>query len=196
MTPVGEGAWRFALPSACDPVAVLQRLRAVLGVVDVVVTDRHALVCFDPASPPEGVAEALLCSEASPVEEAPRTVVLDVRYDGEDLSAVAAHCGLSEDAVVALHTGRVYRVEFMGFLPGFGYLGPLDERLVMPRRPNPRPRVAAGSVAIAGGRTAVYPFASPGGWHLLGTLLPETLFDPTTGPRLAPGDRVRFRALP
>ncbi len=195
MIALGEGAWRFELPPGRDPVAVLRRLRALPGVVDVVVTDRHALVCFDPASPPASVAAALVQPDTD-TTEAPRTITLAVRYDGPDLAAVAARCGLAPHAVVALHSAGVYRVETMGFLPGFGYLGPLDARLVVPRRDTPRPRVPAGAVAIAGARTAVYPFASPGGWHLLGSLVGGTLFDPVAGPTLQPGDSVRFRVVP
>lgn len=195
MIALGEGAWRFVLPAGRDPVAVLRRLRALPGVVDVVVTDRHALVCFDPASPPADVAAALVQPDTD-ATEVPRTITLDVRYDGPDLPAVAARCGLAPHAVVALHSAGVYRVETMGFLPGFGYLGPLDPRLVVPRRDAPRPRVPAGSVAIAGARTAVYPFASPGGWHLLGSLVGGALFDPVAGPTLRPGDTVRFRVVP
>lgn len=195
MIALGEGAWRFDLPPERDPVAVLRRLRALPGVVDVVVTDRHALVCFDPASPPADVAAALVQPDTD-AADTPRTITLDVRYDGPDLAAVAARCGLGPEALVALHSAGVYRVETMGFLPGFGYLGPLDARLVMPRRDAPRPRVPAGSVAIAGARTAVYPFASPGGWHLLGSLVGGALFDPVAGPTLRPGDWVQFRVVP
>lgn len=195
MIALGEGAWRFALPPGRDGVALLRRLRALPGVHDVVVTDRHGLVCFDPACPPEGVAAALAQPDLD-APEAPQTITLDVRYDGPDLDAVAARCGLAAQEVVARHSAGVYRVESLGFLPGFGYLGPLDPRLVVPRRDAPRPRVPAGSVAIAGTRTAVYPFASPGGWHLLGHLVGGSLFDPHTGPVLRPGDRVLFRAAP
>ncbi len=196
MTPLGEGAWRLDLPQGADPVAALESLRSLPDVVDVVVTDRHALVCFDPARPPGGVPETLAAAAVAPAVIHARAVVLEVRYDGVDLAEVADRCGLSPTEVVALHSAGDYRVETMGFLPGFGYLGPLDPRLVLPRRASPRPRVGAGSVAIAGRRTAVYPFASPGGWHLLGTLVTGTLFDPTRGPTLSPGDRVRFRVVP
>ena len=87
-------------------------------------------------------------------------------------------------------------VELIGFLPGFAYLGPLDPRLTIGRRETPRPRVPAGSVAIAGGYTGVYPAASPGGWHLLGRALDVSLFDPLRDPPalLRPGDHVRFVA--
>lgn len=96
-------------------------------------------------------------------------VEIPVRYDGADLEEVANRCGMSTADVVALHTGATYVVEFCGFSPGFAYLTGLSESLRLPRRSSPRPRVPAGSVAIAAGYSAVYPRESPGGWHLLGT---------------------------
>jgi KipI family sensor histidine kinase inhibitor len=121
---------------------------------------------------------------------------IDVVYDGPDLDEVARSAGLSRAALISLHTSRDYVVELIGFLPGFGYLGSLDPRLVMGRRLTPRPRVPAGSVGIAGAYTGIYPSASPGGWHLLGRAVGATLFDPLRRPPalLQPGDRVRFVA--
>lgn len=123
-----------------------------------------------------------------------REHVIPVVYDGPDLDEVAARIGASREDVIALHAGRSYEVELVGFLPGFAYAGPLDPRLVIPRRPAPRPRVSAQSVAIAGAFTGVYPLASPGGWNLLGTSVGPLPFDPSRdAPFLfAPGDRVRF----
>lgn len=124
-----------------------------------------------------------------------RDHVIPVRYDGADLEDVARRTGLSIDEVVARHSGRPYTVYFLGFVPGFAYLGDLDPALVLPRRPEPRPRVPAGAVAIAGAQTAVYPYAIPGGWHLIGRTTAE-LFDPMRDPpaTLASGDTVRFVA--
>lgn len=96
--------------------------------------------------------------------------------------------------MVALHTGAVYEVAFVGFLPGFAYLRGLDPRLVLPRRAAPRTRVPALSVAVAGPYAGVYPFAAPGGWHLLGTAVDFAPFDAVTGAAMAAGDRVRFVA--
>jgi len=107
---------------------------------------------------------------------------------------VASASGLSPAEVVAIHSGTAYEVTVVGFLPGFAYLRALDPRLVLPRRATPRPRVPALSVAIAGPYTGVYPFASPGGWHLLGTALGFTPFDARTGAAMSLGDRVRFVA--
>jgi KipI family sensor histidine kinase inhibitor len=122
-----------------------------------------------------------------------REVVLPARYDGEDLPAVAAAVGLAVEEVVARHSAATYRVEMLGFLPGFPYLAGLPAELHLPRRPSPRVRVPAGSIAIAGAMTGVYPAASPGGWHLLGSV-DAVLFDPEQDPPalLAPGDLVRF----
>lgn len=126
-----------------------------------------------------------------------RLVEIPVRYDGPDLADVAAHCGLAPDEVVRRHSAADYIVYFIGFQPGFAYLGGLDEALHTPRRAEPRIAVPAGSVGIGGAQTGIYPLATPGGWQLIGrTALP--LFDPRAEPPtlLAPGDRVRFVAEP
>lgn len=126
-------------------------------------------------------------------ERAGRLHEIAVWYAGEDLTEVAHLCGLTVEQVIDLHAGRDYRVGAIGFAPGFAYLGELDERLALPRRATPRTRVPAGSLAIAERQTAVYPQASPGGWHLLGRTA-QCLFDPYKEPPcpLAVGDRVRF----
>ncbi|WP_152220581.1 5-oxoprolinase subunit PxpB [Pseudomonas sp. SCB32] len=126
-------------------------------------------------------------------DSAGRLHEIAVWYAGEDLGDVARQCGLRPAQVIELHAGRDYRVGAIGFAPGFAYLGELDERLALPRRATPRTRVAAGSLAIAERQTAVYPQASPGGWHLLGRTA-QRLFDPHRQPPcpLAVGDRVRF----
>jgi KipI family sensor histidine kinase inhibitor len=112
-------------------------------------------------------------------------------YDGEDLGLVAEHWSVSEDEVVARHLGTEFTVAFCGFVPGFGYLTGLPWSV--PRLPAPRPRVPAGSVALAGAYTGVYPSASPGGWLLIGRTSIR-LFDVDADPPalLAPGTRVRF----
>ncbi len=115
---------------------------------------------------------------------------------GPDLEAVATRVGLTPDEVIALHSGATYTVAAVGFSPGFPYLLGLPERLRIPRRETPRLAVEAGSVAIAGGQSGIYPNASPGGWHVLGRTT-ETLFDPFSKQPslLSPGDRVRFLPL-
>lgn len=118
---------------------------------------------------------------------------MPVWYAGADLAAVAAACKLSVARVIELHSGTEYRVGAIGFAPGFAYLGELPGALALPRRATPRTQVPAGSLAIAERQTAVYPQASPGGWHLLG-LCPWPLFEAGRTPPspLALGDRVRF----
>ena len=190
--PMGEGAWRIALPAAHDPVATLDALRGLAGVTDVVVSDAHALVCFDPQRPPDGLAAALWSARRAP--RSPVEHVIGVRYDGADLADVAARLGVDPELVIARHSGATYEVQRMGFLPGFAYLGPLAASLVLPRRAQPRARVPAGAVAIAGARTGVYPCASPGGWHLIGRTLDFKPFDAAEGARWCVGDRVRFEA--
>jgi KipI family sensor histidine kinase inhibitor len=122
-----------------------------------------------------------------------RLIEIPVSYDGPDLSDVAERTGLKIAEVIERHSSRTYRAYMSGFVPGFAYLGDLDRSLVLPRRITPRVRVPAGSVAIAGEQTAVYPLETPGGWHLIGTT-DARLFDATRRePALIrPGDSVRF----
>ncbi|EJH2988899.1 5-oxoprolinase subunit PxpB [Salmonella enterica] len=125
-----------------------------------------------------------------------RSVEIPVIYGGAggpDLAAVARHSGLSEKQVVELHASVEYVVWFLGFQPGFPYLGNLPEPLHMPRRAEPRLQVPAGSVGIGGAQTGIYPLSTPGGWQLIG-LTPLKLFDPMreTPVLLRPGDSVRF----
>jgi KipI family sensor histidine kinase inhibitor len=98
--------------------------------------------------------------------------------------------------VIALHTAPLYRVQMLGFAPGFAYLAGLDVRIAMPRKATPRTRVPAGSVGIGGELTAVYPLDLPGGWHLIGRS-PVRLFDPASErpSLLVAGDRVRFEPI-
>jgi KipI family sensor histidine kinase inhibitor len=118
---------------------------------------------------------------------------IPVHYDGADLAEVAERTGMSAQEVVGTHSSQSYTVDLLGFVPGFAYLSELPVSLHLPRRQKPRPRVAAGSVAIAGSHTGIYPLDTPGGWHLIGrTQTP--LFDPMRSPPalFRPGDSVRF----
>src|SRR6202008_4294920 len=113
-----------------------------------------------------------------------------------DLAGVAQFHSMSNERVVELHSQATYLVYFVGFVPGFAYLGGLPAALAAPRLESPRKRVAKGSVAIGGSQTGVYPFDSPGGWRLIGRT-PLEIFDPnaTRPTRLEPGDLVKFSAI-
>lgn len=156
------------------------------------------LLRFDPLllSHDAAAARARLIAEAQREVAMPspgRLIEVQTSYDGPDLAAVAALSGVTPEALVALHSQREYTAFFLGFMPGFAYCGTLDPRIVAHRLETPRVRVPAGSVAIADGQTAVYPFDSPGGWQLIGRteLRP---FDATADPPalILAGDRVRF----
>ncbi|NUR73316.1 MAG: allophanate hydrolase subunit 1 [Hamadaea sp.] len=141
---------------------------------------REALSGFSPDVAPDFFGEA---------------VEIPVRYDGEDLDDVARWAGCSPAEVTALHTGSDLRVAFCGFSPGFAYLTGVPERLHVPRLSRPRTAVDAGSVAVAGGYTAVYPRRSPGGWRILGHTSVRLWDERRTPPALlTPGTRVRFVA--
>lgn len=134
--------------------------------------------------------------ESEALEPESRFIEIPVVYGkeaGPDLGEVARHAGLSEKQVVELHASVDYVVWFLGFQPGFPYLGGLPEQLHTPRRGEPRLQVPAGSVGIGGQQTGIYPLASPGGWQLIG-LTPLALFDAHREEPvlLRPGDTVRF----
>ena len=116
-------------------------------------------------------------------------------HDALDLSFIAESKSLSEQQVIEIFTNRVYRVFMLGFLPGFAYMGEVDERIAAPRRANPRLQVPAGSVAVAGRQTGIYPFASPGGWHIIGRTDVEIFTPHSASPTLLQtGDTVKFYA--
>jgi inhibitor of KinA len=134
-----------------------------------------------------------------PASHEARIVEIPVCYGGEfgpDLEYVAAYHRLSIEEVISLHSGGSYRIYMIGFAPGFPYLGGMNERIATPRRSTPRSRVPAGSVAIGGMQTGVYPIESPGGWHLIGRT-PLRLFRPERVPPvlLRAGDTIRFRSI-
>ncbi|MGV9845609.1 5-oxoprolinase subunit PxpB [Streptomyces fungicidicus] len=151
-------------------------------------------VLLDGVSDPVRLTAELTALALPPApEQARETVEIPVRYDGPDLADVAAHWGVSAREVARVHAGTEFRVAFCGFAPGFGYLTGLPARCDVPRRPTPRTAVPAGSVALAGPYTGVYPRSSPGGWQLIGTT-DLVLWDPARVPAalLSPGTRVRF----
>ncbi|MEU9355546.1 allophanate hydrolase subunit 1 [Streptomyces griseoloalbus] len=195
--PVGEDALLVEVSSGEEAQALhaeLLRRRAEgsLPVGEIVPAARTVLL--DGLSDPARLAAELTARELPAVPpRAERTVEIPVRYDGPDLTEVAAHWGVSAREVARIHAGTAFRVAFCGFAPGFGYLTGLPSRYDVPRRPTPRTAVPSGSVALAGPYTGVYPRSSPGGWQLIGTT-DLVLWDHARVPAalLSPGTRVRF----
>ena len=173
-----------------------------LGVRDVIESYCAVTVEYDPL---QTDVLSLVChleaqADVSVVGETePREITIPVCYGGDfgpDLPAVAAFCDLSEAEVISIHGAATYRVFMLGFLPGFAYLGPLDQRISMPRRENPRLKVPQGSVAIAGRQTGVYPINAPGGWQLIGqTSIRLFDFERREPFLLRPGDHVQFETI-
>lgn len=160
-------------------------------------TFRSVLVFHDPEADPDRIrAHALdLARRAGgEPEPEPRHLEFPCVYDGEDLPEVAAQVGVSVEELIRILSGRDYRVYIIGFTPGFPYLGMADPRLDIPRRSVPRVRVPAGAVAMARAQIGIYPWVTPGGWHLIGRMDPALLFDPGKSPPsgCVPGDQVRF----
>ncbi len=172
------------------------------GVIETVPTFCSLTVHLDPCvTTPAEVAARLesLLPQGGIERPEGRTWRLPVCYDGDyapDLADVGARTGLGRDGVVAAHAGRAYDVFMLGFLPGFGCLGPVEPALALNRRAEPRTRLPAGSVGIAIGLTCIYPYESPGGWHLIGRS-PVALFDlrRAVPALLTPGDKVRFESV-
>ena len=192
----GPTAW--LLDDVADPAALARAItaRGFDGVDDIVPAESTVLVRCRRASWSE-IGDRLdtvtpLLTEADLM--GPLTI--DVLYDGVDLADVAQQVGGSVDEVIDRHVAAEYTVAFCGFSPGFGYLRGLDPLLHLDRRATPRSQVPRGAVAIAAGYSAVYPSASPGGWHLIGSTT-TTLWDEGANPPAAmlPGRQVRFRRV-
>lgn len=207
MRPLGDAALSFEFGQVIDPATnarVLSAWRAIdalrlAGVRDVVPAYATLTVHFDPCLPDiESLATRLLdaCAAALPGQHRTRCMEVPVCYEPDfapDMDELCAYTGLDAKEVVRLHSGGDYHVFFLGFTPGFPYLGGLDPALAMPRRDTPRTTVEAGSVGIGGPQTGIYPMASPGGWRIIGRT-PLRLFDHSRSSPclLAPGDTVRF----
>ena len=178
------------------------RVSGLAGVVETVPTFRSVMVHYDPmvtsCADLERSIAGQLDRRSGPRSDATLWRV-PVCYEGEfapDLVEVARLAGLTPSEVIGLHSGGRYHVYMLGFLPGFPYMGDLPDRLALPRRADPRVSVPAGSVSIATNLTAIYPYESPGGWHLIGAT-PIRLFDPARArpALLAPGDMVQFEPI-
>jgi KipI family sensor histidine kinase inhibitor len=192
---IGEDAFRRGRAIA----AALDR-RPPPGLREFVPSFTSVLLEFSPGAIFDGshIVAALGESLNERVPPAPVKVIA-VKYDGPDLELVAEHAGMSPREAAQLHATGKYRVYALGFAPGFPYLGDLDPRLHTPRLATPRPKVPAGSVAIGGQHTGIYPFTGPGGWNLIGRT-ESVLFDPQRSAAdrflLRPGDLVRFQPVP
>lgn len=178
-------------------------LRALPGVREIIPAYTTLLIEFDLLIADPDAIERAIREEAADLRAAAarplRRITIPVRYGGEhgpDLAEFAARKQRSEQEIAALHAGGDYFVACMGFSPGWAYLLGLPDELEMPRRTTPRVRVPAGSVAVGGRQTGVYPMPTPGGWWLLGQT-PARLFDPRLDDPfvLRPGDAVRFAAI-
>jgi KipI family sensor histidine kinase inhibitor len=167
------------------------------GQVDVLAAAETVLVMADSSRSARAMPGLLLAMDLTVEARAEgRLVTIDTVYDGEDLAEVGQLTGLGPDGVVAAHTGQVWTVAFGGFAPGFGYMVGENQVLDVPRRSSPRTAVPAGSVALAGNYSAVYPRQSPGGWQLIGRTAARMWDLGREQPALAaPGDRVQFRPV-
>jgi KipI family sensor histidine kinase inhibitor len=200
LLPLGDRGFlaRFATEDDAARWAAVVSARRWPGVLDVVPAYQTVGVLADPDRVDlDELSRNLadLSPEATPVSEG-RSIPIPVLYDGEDLPDVARRLGLEEGQVITAHCGQDYRVFAIGFLPGFPYAGYLPPSLSgLPRRGSPRTKVPAGSVAIVGRQTAVYPRESPGGWHLIGRT-PLCIVDVAAGHfPIRAGDRLRFVAI-
>ena len=195
--PVGDDALLVEVSAGAEAEALhaeLSRRRAsgALTVRELVPAARTVLL--DGLTDPARTTAELKAAEIPPFAARTEAAVeIPVRYDGPDLAEVAAHWGVTAREVARIHASTEFRVAFCGFAPGFGYLTGLPDRYDVPRRSTPRTAVPAGSVALAGEYTGVYPRSTPGGWQLIGTT-DAVLWDHTRVPAalLSPGTRVRF----
>lgn len=211
IVPAGDSALVVEFDERIDPeinsraIAVAEALQSapLAGVRDIVPTYRSVAVYFDPLKTDYDELVRRLDKTAAETAISSRRESVPIRipvcYGGElgpDLGVVAEFARLSESDAIAIHTSTVYRVYMLGFVPGFAYMGTVDERIALPRRATPRVRVPLGSVGIAGVQTGVYPAETPGGWQLIG----RTPLKPYDRARPEPflmkaGDAVQFFSI-
>jgi len=208
IVPLGDSALLVRLGDEID-ITINQRVHALAaliknspanGIVETTPAYATLLVYYDPLILSFVQLRNYLREKMAQIydnESRKRTrIEVPVRYGGEhgvDLGSVAHHCHLQTEDVIRIHSQKIYTVFMMGFTPGFPYMGKLDDAIVTPRLETPRTRVPAGTVAIAGSQTGIYPIDSPGGWQLIGWT-PLQLFNPESeSPFLfSPGDEVKF----
>ena len=206
--PLGESALLVKQGEGMTPSknqlfhALSAELRANLqrGVLDLILGYNTLTVSFDPELVEDEFLRECINNSYQKLEETQkgvgRKVDIPTVYGGEhgsDIEFMAEYCGIDMEKIIQLHTQEEYLVYFIGFLPGFPYLGGLDPRISAPRLDTPREKIPAGSVGIAGIQTGIYPLESPGGWRIIGRT-PLKLFDPLQDPPnfLQPGDRIKF----
>ncbi len=212
LATLGDSAVVLTVSDDLDEAAIAkaQAIAAVIGLhpptgtIEAVAAFTSVTVFYDPSKIPSfaglrSAIEELAVRTAGKSDGSARLVEIPVCYGGEfgpDLEDIATKCDLSPQRVVELHSGAEYVVQAIGFAPGFAYLGGLPPKIHTPRRITPRIEVSEGSVGIGGAQTGVYPFATPGGWNILGRT-PLKMFDARRKDPavLKSGDRVRFRVI-
>ncbi len=211
LLPVGEAALLVEFGREIDD-QINERVQALAGLlvqrgypwlVDLTPAFASLLVCYDPLKIEFCELCALVRQELAAIADTGaaerRVVEIPVCYEDEfapDMADMERLTGLSREEIIALHSGRDYKIYMLGFLPGFAYLGGLDDRIAAPRLDSPRVRIEPGSVGIGGAQTGVYPLASPGGWRLIGRT-PLDLYDPRREEPVfyQAGDYIRFRPV-
>ena len=205
LQPLGETALLAELGSRLDTglntraIALAAALKKRRDVRQAVAGYASVTVQFDPDQITfEALSTAIkrLATKRPPMDEPGRLHRIPVSYDGPDLASASERLGLHPRQVVELHVKPIYRVFVVGFVPGWAYMGPLPEELALPRLDAPRTHVPAGSVAIAGRQTGIYPLPVPGGWHLIGRTSVRLFLADRDPPSLfRAGDRVKFFAV-
>lgn len=194
-----DGETNNRIRSFCS---VLEKKR-IEGIVEVVPTFNSLSVYYDPCVIKGDrlikKLSSLLKKCGTNFQNGGKTFVIPVLYGGkwgEDLNDVAAHAHLTADEVIKIHSSTDYLIYMLGFLPGFAYLGGLDDRIVTPRLDTPRTKIHAGAVGIGGEQTGIYPLASPGGWRLIGTT-PVKIYDADREEPILykAGDKIRFKPV-
>jgi KipI family sensor histidine kinase inhibitor len=203
LTRSGDDLFSIGVDAPADAQALAAKLRTAASWIEVIPGIDSVVVRFDAAmhdgEAAQRVLEGLLAGEIPPLPVPDRLVEIPVVYGGRygpDLDAVSQVTGVSPGEIIEAHTAVEHTVDMIGFTPGFAFVSGLDDRFRIPRREEPRHRVAAGSVGIADGRTGLYAMASPGGWNIIGrTSYP--LFNPEAEDPfvLGAGMRVRFKAV-